>query len=365
MGSGPAAVRHRSPPDPLPPAVGRRLAHAALVLGCVGLAAYAYMLAHVGGLSAAYGRAYGGVWADSGYIRDLQFLTIAALLLLLAARTGRPSSAIDWAWVILFISPWLIQGLLGARRGPTFMATAVLVVGWCFLSGRRPRLLAVLGGGLLLGCLMLLLVGNRSQIYLGSDFRFDTDLLVGKASSGNEFVYGAGTILNADRTGEYWWGRRYLVEFFVRPIPRFLWPSKYQNASAMLGVPDMEVNLGTGGSAFHSTLGWAGSRGAAPGIIADMWIEVWLGAFPVLFAFGWWYGRVWRRAVGQGGLWTTLYCLMFALSAYLVMQTLEAMAFRFLETALPAWLAWRYALAPGAAPARVWPPQGATSVARP
>jgi hypothetical protein len=63
----------------------RRLAGAAVCLGLIGLAAYAYMLANVGGLAGAYGRAYGGVWADSGHVRDLQYLTIAALVLLLAA----------------------------------------------------------------------------------------------------------------------------------------------------------------------------------------------------------------------------------------------------------------------------------------
>ncbi len=50
---------------------------------------------------------------------------------------------------------------------------------------------------------------------------------------------------------------------------------------------------------------------------------------------------------------------MFALSVYLIMQTLEAMGVRFLETALPAWLAWRYALASPAAVHLARPPQGA------
>jgi hypothetical protein len=349
LGGGPAASWHRLRPQTLPPHVGRRLTRAALIVGGAGLAAYAYMLANAGGLAGAYGRAYGGVWADTGYIRDLQLLTISAILLLLAARTGRGLSPLDWTWVALFASPWLLLRLLGARRGPTFMTVAALFVG-CYLErGRRPRLLTVLGGGVLLGCLMLFLVDNRGQIYLGSDFQLDgleTGALdaAARAGPGNDFVYGAGAILNADLTGEYWWGRRYFVIFLIRPIPRFLWPSKYQAASAMLGVPDLEVNLGSG-AGFHSTVGWAGARGAAPGIIADMWIELWLGAFPVLLAFGWWYGHAWRRAVERGGMWTTIYGLMFVFSVYLIMQTLEAMAVRFLETALPAWLAWRYALA--------------------
>ena len=79
------------------------------------------MLANVGGFGGAYGRAYGGVWADTGYIRDLLYLTITALVLLLAARTGGRLSRVDWLWIALFAGPWLIHGLLGARRGPTFM----------------------------------------------------------------------------------------------------------------------------------------------------------------------------------------------------------------------------------------------------
>jgi hypothetical protein len=350
LGSGPAVTWHRVGAQRLSPAVSRRLARAAVVLGGIGLAAYAYMLVNAGGLEGAYGRAFGGVWADTGYVRDLQLLTIAALLLLLTAHGDRRLSTVDWAWIVLFASPWLLHGLLGARRGPTFVTVAALFVGWYLQRGRRPPLVAVLTGGVVLGCLMLFLLDNRDRIYLGSHFKFEpleTSVLGAAADPGpgNEFVYGAGTILNADDAGEYWWGRRYLVVFFVRPIPRFLWPSKYQAASAMLGVPDMEFNLGTGGDAFHSSLSWAGARGAAPGIVADMWIEFWLGAFPALFVFGWWYGRTWRRAIDRGGLWTTVYGLMFALSVYLIMQTLEAMAVRFLETALPAWLAWRYALA--------------------
>jgi hypothetical protein len=47
--------------------------------------------------------------------------------------------------------------------------------------------------------------------------------------------------------------------------------------------------------------------------------------------------------VKQGGLWVTIYCLMFAVSIYLVMQSLEAMLFRFLLLALPGLLAWGYA----------------------
>ena len=75
---GAAATAGRPRPGLPPEAVSRRLAGAAVLLGALGLAAYLYMLANVGGFGAAYGRAYGGVWAESGHIRDLQYLTITA-----------------------------------------------------------------------------------------------------------------------------------------------------------------------------------------------------------------------------------------------------------------------------------------------
>ena len=343
LGSG-RALAPRPPPPWLPSdEVGRRLAGAAVGVGLIGLVAYLYMLANVGGFGGAYGRAYGGVWADIGYVRDLQYLTVTSLLLLLAARTGRRLARLDWAWILLCASPWLIHGLLGARRGPTFMVLVALCAGWHFMRFRRPRLLTTTLAGLSLGLLLLFLVAHRNQIYLGSDFDFDRGAGAAhafEAHSGNEFIYGAGAILNADFTRDYWWGRRYATVLFVRPIPRVLWPSKYDDAAALLGTPSIATNLGVGTDAFRGTVGWSGARGAAPGIVADMWIEFWWASLLVILLIGWGYGRAWSKAVTHGGLWVTIYCLMFSLSVFLVMQTLEAMVYRLLLLALPGLLAW-------------------------
>ena len=345
LGSAPAPGRR--PPLPWRPSeeFGRRLARAAVCLGLLGLATYVYMLAHVGGFAGAYGHAYGGVWTESGHVRDLLYLTITALVLLLAARTGRGLSAIDGGWILLFAGPWLIHGLLGARRGPTFMALVALGAGWYFMRARRPRLTTTALGGLALGLLLLFLVTHRDQIYLGSDFGFGEDArtFAFTAQPGNEFVYGAGAILHADAMGEYWWGRRYATVLFVRPIPRFLWPSKYDDAAAVLGTPSIATNLGVGTDAFRESVGWTGATGAAPGLVADMWVEFWWTSFFAILCLGWCYGRAWSRAVTHGGAWATIYCLMFAVSIYLVMQSLEAMLFRFLLLALSGLFAWWYA----------------------
>jgi hypothetical protein len=325
--------------------VRRRLAAAAVVVGLIGLAAYVFMLANVGGVAGAYGRAYGGVWADSGHVRNLQYLTVTAILLLLAARTGRRLSRLDWGWITLCAGPWLVHGLLGARRGPTFMVLVALGAGWYFMHARRPRLTTAIFTGVSLGLLLLFLVAHRDQIYLGSDFEFEANArgFAFTAHSGSEFVYGAGAILHADAEGTYWWGRRYATVLFVRPIPRFLWPSKYDDAAAALGTPSIETNMGVGVDDFRETVGWSGARGAAPGIVADMWIEFWWASLLVILLIGWGYGRAWAKAVTLGGVWVTIYCLMFALSIYVVMQSLEAMLFRTLLLAVPGLLAWWYA----------------------
>ena len=154
------------------------------------------------------------------------------------------------------------------------------------------------------------------------------------AQSGNEFVYGAGAILHADAVGEYWWGRRYATVLFVRPIPRSLWPSKYDDAAAVLGTPSIATNLGVGTDAFRETVGWTGATGAAPGLVADMWIEFWWASFFAILCLGWCYGRAWSRAVTHGGVLGD-HLLPDVLGIdLLVMQSLEAMLFRFLLLAL-------------------------------
>jgi hypothetical protein len=345
LGSAPAAGSRPGAAWTSSADFSRRLAGAAVALGFVGLAAYVFMLANSGGFAGAYGRAYGGVWAETGYIRDLLYLTITALVLLLAARGGRRLSGVDWCWIALFAGPWLIHGLLGARRGPTFMVLAACGAGWYLMRARRPRLSTTLLCGLSLGLLLLFLVAHRDQIYLGSDFDFEQDAhaFAFEAEPGNEFIYGAGAILHADAVGDYWWGRRYATVLLVRPIPRFLWPSKYDDAAAIMGTPSIATNLGVGTEAFRGNVGWSGTQGAAPGIVADMWIEFWWASFLALLLIGWCYGRVWFKTVTRGGIWVVIYCLLFALSAFLVMQTLEAMLYRLLLLAVPGLLAWRYA----------------------
>jgi hypothetical protein len=317
------------------------------ILGSIGLAAWMTTIVSVGGLSVAFGTAYSGGWSDYGYVREATLTVLPALLLLMPSMLQEKWSSSLKAAVAAFSAPLLFQGLLGARRGPTFMIVAALGLAWYLYRARRPSLLKTLLGGAALGYLMLFLVLNRSEIYLGSHFNFEYDVtsMLVAPGEGNEYIYGAGSILNTEATGRFFWGRRYLAQILVRPIPRQIWPNKY----ADFGVPELEVNAGTGGDAAGSTLGWVGAPGSAPGLIADLWIEFsWL-EFPVLFLIGYAYGRCWRNAIQKGGPWVLQYIILIAISLYLVMQTGEAVIFRFLIFSLPIWVIWRTA-SPGRQP---------------
>lgn len=322
-----------------------RLRIGSFAVGSIGLICWLISIVNVGGFVNAFSKSYSGGWDDSGYVRDGNLLLLVGVLLTLGAAASDGWRFVNIGLISLFGLPWLTQALLTARRGPTFAISILLLMGSFFLRGRRPPIAAVALGGLALGWLSLFLVTNRSHIYLGSDFSFTTDSqdirsIVEKSDTGNEYIYGAGSIISAQKRGHYFWLRRYLAQLFVRPIPSSIWPTKYED----FGVPELLSNAGTG-EGFADALGWVGAVGSAPGIVADLFIEAWWLAVPLLGGVGWIYGFAWRKAALSGSpAWQSQYVIMAALSMYLVMQTMEAVIFRSLLLSSPLWLIWRWAL---------------------
>ncbi len=318
-----------------------RLRIGGAIVGSIGLTCWMISIVNVGGFTNAFSNSYSGGWDDSGYIRDGDLLLLVGVLLLVAAIASEGPRLVNVALASLFGLPWLTQALLTARRGPTFALAVVVLMGWYLNRHRRPPVVAMLLTGFLLGWLILFLVANRSNIYLGSDFDVKTDVsdVVEKPDTGNEYIYGAGSVISAERRGHYYWMRRYLAQLLVRPIPTAVWPTKYQD----FGVPELLANAGTG-EGFADALGWVGAAGSAPGIVADLFVELWWLALPALAALGWLYGWVWRKAVTGGPAWASQYVILSALSIYLVMQTMEAVIFRSLLLSIPSWIVWKWAL---------------------
>ena len=86
-----------------------------------------------GGLFEAYGQPYGGGWSDFGYLRDAVILCIPAIVFSFIARVTQKGSGFDTASLCLsalFAAPFLIHGILGTRRGPTFLVLAAGILSW-------------------------------------------------------------------------------------------------------------------------------------------------------------------------------------------------------------------------------------------
>jgi hypothetical protein len=308
-----------------------------MVLGSIGTAAWVVSVIHGTGGDLT---GYRGGWDDSGYIRDASLLAYPAFLLILAATLRQGVRMLYVSLMALFILPPVIEAAFSARRGPTFMIAVTLAMGWYMHRRRRPSLLTMAGAGVALGLLMLFLVSNRHNIYLGSDQELTTDItdIVERPDSGNEYIYGAGTILSAEQRDAYYWGRRYLAQVLIRPIPSSVWPTKYED----VGLPELLHNAGTG-EGFVETMGWSGAEGSAPGLVADLWAEFhWLNML-ALFLIGAFYAAAWRKAESKGGPWTAQYIIIVSLSVYLVMQTMEAVFYRLLILSIPLHLSWRVA----------------------
>jgi hypothetical protein len=330
-------IRRVLPEPPIPQALNRRLLVGGTILGLVGLAAWTVSIVEVGGLQKAFSQPYHGGWDDNGYIRDASMLMFPAFLMILAAGVKRGLRLFHLVLIAPLLLPWIVQAFFTARRGPTFMISIMMGMSWYLYRHKRPAILAMAVTGAAIGYLILFLVVNRQNIYLGSDFSFTTDVssIVEKPDAGNEFIYGTGALLSAEQRNQFFWGRRYAAQLLVRPIPRAIWPTKY----ADFGVPELDHNAGTG-EGFADTLGWNGADGSAPGLLADLWLEFrWL-ALPVMWLIGRTYGWVWRKMRTEGGVWSAEYVILSALSIYLVMQTIEAVLFRAIELSLPIWLVW-------------------------
>jgi hypothetical protein len=323
------------------PAVVKRLLLGGVISGSIGVLCWAITIINVGGFVNAYSSSYAGGWDDSGYVRDGSLLLLTGILLCIPALSAGVLRKWSLGAIGAFSLPWLSQALLMARRGPTFAFVLIILMGWYFNRKKRPPILAFATVGVGLGWLVLFLVTNRSAIYLGSNFDVSTQVqdVVVKPDNGNEYIYGAGTVIAAERRDHYFWMRRYLAQILVRPIPSAIWPTKYED----FGVPELLNNAGTA-EGFADALGWAGAPGSAPGIAADLWVELWWLAVPATALLGYTYGKVWRNAVDKGGAWTSQYIILSSLSIYLVMQTMEAVIFRTILLSVPCWLTWRYAL---------------------
>ena len=219
-------------------AASQRLYTLALIVGGLSVVAYAYMLANSGGLLRAFGHAKGGVEAPSGYIGEATLLTFPALLIMaLALRQRAIVRPQDVVVVLLIASPQLLQAFLGGRRGPMFLTLSVMFFVWHLARRTRPNIRQAIIAIGLIGFITIAVESQRSNVYLGSEQGFSfsqlTDRLAPRRPEvGDTYVTAVATVAAVDALQDFYWGYRYFVTFFIRPIPKQIWPTKYEDMHA-------------------------------------------------------------------------------------------------------------------------------------
>lgn len=324
----------------------KRLLTLAVVLGVVSSGAYWFSIANAGGFDAAYSRYKGGGAAASGYIGEAALLGYPAAMIYALCRQGRGFRALDWFAILILISPNLLQGTFGVRRGPLFISLATLFVSWIVARGRPPSLRATaIGVGSALTAVVLMWSQRRSWFEeevadggpegLARTLLPSTEMLIE-----NDYVSGVGSALVTEYYDAFFWGKRWLVELFIRPIPRQLWPDKYEAVGAYwkvsgnpTGFSEMEQ---------YQVLGFMLPRGHSMGLLSDLYSEVWWFGLVVTFGLGLFLRFLWLRHRTIGQVWTVVFLAAIGLSIYFPTQSFSAWYQRFLIMALGSFVAWRW-----------------------
>jgi oligosaccharide repeat unit polymerase len=325
------------------PHVRQRMFALALLLGLIALGAYIYSLESVGGFIKAYSRAKGGGRADSGYLGEAILLAFPAIVLLALSRRGSAIRPLDVAFGFLFALPHLLQGSFGGRRGPMFLVVAILLIAWFIAKGRTPSLrIGIIAIGAA-GLAVLLVWSQRQHMYIGSEGEFDTRAFLQtvfseEPSEGSTYVSGTATVLTADSLNKYYWGYRYLVTFFIRPIPKQLWPTKYEDVGA-----DWLYRYGDEERSFEYTgvVGFALLAGSAPGSFADGYMEFSWGVLALFYLIGALYAWIWKKHRWEGGFWTVVFAVSLVMSIYLATQSVTAWGTRMVYICFFTYLIWR------------------------
>jgi hypothetical protein len=157
--------------------------------------------------------------------------------------------------------------------------------------------------------------------------------------SGNTYVNGVLAISSADYFQNFYWGYRYFVTLFIRPIPKQLWPTKYQDVGADWV---WQSNAGDDTRKYLEATGQLWVAGSSMPAIADGYLEFSWGVVPLFYVTGWLFSYAWRQRIRQSGLWEVIYLIMVMLGIYLAAQSYTAWAHRLLFIGVPTVLVWRY-----------------------
>lgn len=323
----------------------RKIRTVAWSLACFASFGYWYGIYLNGGFIRSYSTGKGGGLASmSGYLGEAQNLGVVAVVFYAISLQRSGLRFINVIAALLMMSPTLLQATFGGRRGPMFIAGASLFVSYFIAIGRVPKLKQIVP------MLAVLLIGvvfigsQRENLYFGSERginlpAFLEALFGAQVQRGDNFVASAGATIAIYEMDDYHWGRRFITTYLVRPIPRELWPTKYDDISNLLyGKPFLEIQ--NAHYDWIDILGWRPTNGYAVNSIVDQFWEFSWGYVVVLWLFGRGLSFIWYKFRTVGGYWFICYFIVVSLSIYLPTQSFSAFAHRFLYLSLMSYGIW-------------------------
>jgi hypothetical protein len=219
----------------------------------------------------------------------------AALCVFVLTRARAERAWYRVALLALLIGFAMYPHVLNARRGPLYPMIVVLLYTVPLCARARPHRLAILGGLVTTGFVMLFFVTARPYIYHQGTWgdvmqNVSVDQVVTDKASrieDNEFVYNCLLIATLRETGTYQYGTGYLA-LLTHWIPRQLWPDKPSQGQGWFPIALDRT---------EEVTGWSLTGGASAGGVAEVFNQ--LGWFSVLFWF--FLGRVAAR-ISAGAL---------------------------------------------------------------
>jgi hypothetical protein len=188
---------------------------------------------------------------------------------------------------------------------------------------------------------------QRQHLYLGSaDAEVRLEEFFGTLTQdnnvqGNNFIYGAAYVLALEDSGKFTWGKAMAIDLLVRPVPRQLWPTKYEDTGATW-VTSRYPGLGPLSTQdWLAGVGWLPLGGSAAISIADVFGEFSWGAVVVFYLIGRGFSWLYFMARTRGGLWTLLSLEALIPSIYLATQSFSAFYYRYLILTVPTILVWK------------------------
>lgn len=265
---------------------------------------------------------------SSGYWILLFYVGYPGLALMTWSLLKMPRQYRTYLWIISFLAlaAFMFPHVLTVRRGPLFPAIIVLLLVPPLALRRSPSPFVFFGSLALAGLAMMLFLQIRHITYNGGtwgealgEIKLDEALSERvQSAEDNEYINNCQLIGTLFQNGKYQYGSGHM-ELLWQWVPRAIWKEKPSIGEGSYSFNEMfdDVEKATG---FH-LLG----TGAAPGGVADSFVQY--GLLCPLFWFGlsWGIGWVYKRArAGNSARWLFSYVGFICATHWLVSQGFAA-----------------------------------------